>query len=281
LVLDLYPHARGGALNRFHFLFSLGALLSPVVVGQLVTAGIPWRAVVLASGVGIIAFAALFGAARMPSGRRVRALVMSPGETFTRAEQSLLPFAGLAIGICCYIAAEMGVSSWLVRSPAGIPVATATVVLSIFWGGSALGRLLSNWIAERLDYGVSTVGCIVLGSGALVAAVLVPLLPLAAALYGLAGLCYGPVYPMILAIGGTIYPQRLAALSGSLGAAAVVGSVVYPPLIGLMATPMGLRAGLVGAGLLGVPTALAIMTACAIARRSAAVPEDPALEAAS
>jgi MFS family permease len=70
-------------------------------------------------------------------------------------------------------------------------------------------------------------------------------------------------------------------LGVGLGAAAVVGSVVYPPLIGLMATPMGLRAGLVGAGLLGVPTALAIMTACAIARRSAAVPEDPALEAAS
>jgi fucose permease len=193
----------------------------------------------------------------------------------------LLPFAGLAIGICCYIAAEMGVSSWLVKSLAGIPVATATAVLSIFWGGSALGRLLSNWIAERLDYGVFTVGCIVLGSGALVAAVLMPLLPLTAALYGLAGLCYGPVYPMILAIGGHIYPRRLAVLSGSLGAAAVVGSIVYPPLIGLMATPMGLRAGLVGAGLLGVPTALAIITAYAVSRRSAAVPENPALEAAS
>ena len=50
LVLDLYPHARGGALNRFHVLFSLGALVSPVVVGQLVAAGLPWRAVVLASG---------------------------------------------------------------------------------------------------------------------------------------------------------------------------------------------------------------------------------------
>ena len=281
LVLDLYPHARGGALNRFHFSFSLGALVSPVVVGQLVAAGLPWRAVVLASGAGIVAFAGLFGAARLPSGRRVRVPVMSPGETFTRAEQSLLPFAGLAIGICCYIAAEMGVSSWLVKSLAGVPVATATAVLSIFWGGSALGRLLSNWIAERLHYGVFTVGCIVGGSVALVAAVLVPLLPLTAALYGLAGLCYGPVYPMILAIGGTIYPRRLAALSGSLGAAAVVGSVVYPPLVGLMATPLGLRAGLVGAGLLGVPTALAIIAAYAVSRRAAAVPEDPALEAAS
>jgi fucose permease len=107
------------------------------------------------------------------------------------------------------------------------------------------------------------------------------LLAFAAALYGLAGLFYGPVYPRSLAIGGTIYPRRVAALSGSLGAAAVVGSVVYPPLVGLLATPIGLLAGLVGASLLGMPTALAIMTAYAVSRRSAAVPKIPALEATS
>jgi fucose permease len=191
-------------------------------------------------------------------------------ETYARAERSLRPFVGLAVGIGCYVAAEMAVSAWLVKSLASVPVATATAVLSVFWGCLALGRLLSNRIAERLDYVLFTVICIVCASIALIAALLVPVFPLAVALFGLSGLFNGPIYPMIMALGGNLSPHRIAALSGSLATAAVVGSVVYPPLIGLMASHIGLRAGLLGAGLLGAPAALAIIVARAAARRSAA-----------
>src|SRR5205823_4473289 len=78
------------------------------------------------------------------------------------AEQSLLPFAGLALGIGLYVAAEVAVSNWLVKLLVAVPVATATEFLSVFWAGLALGRLLSNRLAERIDYYAFTVGCIVL-----------------------------------------------------------------------------------------------------------------------
>lgn len=181
----------------------------------------------------------------------------------------MLPFMGLAVSICCYVAAEMAVSGWLVKFLGGVPVTTATAVLSIFWGGLALGRVLSNWVAERMDYLVFTVGCIALASGTLIGALVVPVFPLSVVLFGFAGLFYGPVYPMIMAIGGNLYPHRIAALSGSIGAAAVIGSVFYPPLIGFMATHVGLRAGLLGAGVLGLPAALAIIGAQITARRVA------------
>jgi fucose permease len=90
--------------------------------------------------------------------------------------------------------------------------------------------------------------------------------PLAGALFGLTGVFFGPIYPMIMALGGNIYPRRLAALSGGLAAAAVAGSVVYPPLMGLMAARIGLRAGMAGAALLGLPMALALLGARAAAR---------------
>lgn len=275
LFLDLYQRARGGALNLLHSFFGVGALLGPFAVGRLLAAGVSWRIDVLALGIGALLLAAFLLSLEMPAGLRAES-----GGThldLTRVEQTLLPFAGLALAICCYVAAEMAVSGWLVKFLGGVSVSTATTVLSIFWGGLALGRVLSNWAAERMDYVVFTVGCIVLASGTLIAALLVPVFPLSVALFGLTGLFYGPVYPMIMAIGGNLYPHRIAALSGSIGAAAVVGSVFYPPLIGFMATHIGLRAGLLGAGVLGVPAALAIVGARAAARHAA--PADQVIDA--
>jgi fucose permease len=267
LFLDLYQEARGGALNRLHLFFGVGALVAPALVGQLVTFGVNWRALLLATGAGALALAILCASNAMPSGRHTARMDLPAAKPLSRAERSLLPFAGLAVGIGCYVAAEMAISGWLVNALQPVPLATATAVLSVFWFGLSLGRLVSNWVADRFDYAVFTAGCLLLASAALVVAVLVPLLPLAALFYGLAGFFYGPVYPMIMALGGNFYPRRLAALSGSLGAAAVVGSIAYPPLVGLLAGQIGLRAGLVGAGLIGLPGALAIIAANTAVRR--------------
>src|SRR6185437_6887692 len=119
-----------------------------------------------------------------------------------------------------------GVSNWVVRFLSGVPVATATDVLSLFWGGLALGRLLSNLLVERLDYHRFTIGCVVLASLSLLAAVLSPAFPLTAACFALTGLFCGPIYPMIMALGGNVYPHRLAALSSGLAGAAVAGSMI-------------------------------------------------------
>jgi fucose permease len=270
LFLDLYRDARGGALNRLHVFFSLGALVSPFVVGQLITAGVPWRSIFLGTGVWALPLAGLLAMVGMPSGRHDRHL-RKPAQG-DAAEQSLLPFAGLALAIGLYVAAEVAVSNWLVKLLVAVPVATATEFLSVFWAGLAVGRLLSNRLAERIDYYAFTVGCIVLASLALLGAIFAPILPLAGALFGLTGMFFGPIYPMIMALGGNIYPRRLAALSGSLAAAAVAGSIVYPPLMGVMAAHIGLRAGMAGAALLGIPMALALLGARAAARRATTAP---------
>jgi MFS family permease len=135
-------------------------------------------------------------------------------------------------------------------------------------------------VAEWFDYTRFTVTCIALASACILAAVLTPVFPAAVALYGLAGLFNGPIFPMIMAIGGNIYPHRLAALSGSLAASAVVGSVAYPPLVGIMASHVGLRAGLLGAGILGIPAAAGVIGA-RIAADRLRLEQQPPAEAAS
>lgn len=270
LFLDLYRHARGGALNLLHMFFGIGALIAPAVVGVALTAHVPWRATLLATAAVCVPLIALFATAPVPSGRHERSTERRPArerEALAPAEASLLPFAGLALSIGLYVAAETGISSWVVRMLSGVPIATATAVLSLFWGGLAVGRLLSNWLAERFDYAAFTIGCIALSSLALVGAVLSPVFPLTAALFALTGLFCGPIYPMIMALGGNLYPHRLSALSGALSGAAVVGSVIYPPLMGLMAARIGLRGGMIGAALLGIPAILGIVVAYYAARR--------------
>ena len=267
LFLDLYRQARGSALSLLHVFFSAGALIAPLVIGVLLTGGVTWRALPLLTGAGCIPLVVLLNAGPIPSGRHVSAKTPDPDRPCERS--SLLPFAGLATSIGLYVAAEIGVSNWLVRFLSDVPIATATGVLSIFWGGLALGRLASNLIADRLDYYAFTIGCILLSSSALATALAVPWLPLAALFFGIAGLFSGPVFPMIIALGGNIYPHRLATLSGSLAAAAVGGSLIYPPLIGLMAASIGIRGGLMGAALLGIPQTMGIVLARTTARRAA------------
>lgn len=267
LVLDLFPHARGSALNRLHLCASVGGLLGPVIMGRLLTAGLSWRGVVGVTAAGALPLVGLLvRAPALPDGRHSGTAAR---RDVAAAERSLWPFAGLALAIGLLVAAQLGVSNWLVKLLVGTPVATATAILSLFYAGMALGRLLAARLAERVAYLPFAVASLALASLALAAAVLIPWLPVQAGLFTLAGLGYGPVYPLIMALGGTLYPRRLAALSGGLAGAATVGSVVYPPLMGLLAARMGLAAGMLGAALLGLPAALGLLAAGIGARRAA------------
>jgi len=270
LFLALYPRSRGGALNLLHLFFALGALTSPFLVGQLVSAGLSWQAVMIATGAVAVGLGLLLARTEMPSGQIRQApiggqsIVGPPGAESRPG--AAWPFAALAIAIGCYVASEVGVSNWLVRFLSVAPLATATAGLSLFWGGLTLGRLLSSLVADRLNPVAFAAASVGLASVALVAAVLVPALPVSIGLFAVCGFFFGPVYPMIMVVGGTLYPHRLAAVSGGLGSAAVAGSVLYPPVMGLLSDRVGLGAGMIGAGILAAALGLALVGASLAAR---------------
>lgn len=262
LFLDLYRDARGGALSLLHVFFSIGALVAPFVIGQLLSTGLSWRVLIAGTGVVALPVAAVLANTPMPLGRREPGAGPVDAATGQPGERSRVPFVALAAAIALYVGSELAVSNWLVKYLASVPIATATAVLSLFWAGLTLGRLLSSRLAERVEYYTFTMGCAGLAGLALLLAVLSgPALLPAAALLALTGVLFGPIYPMIIALGGNIYPNRLAAVGGGLSAAAVVGGTVYPPLMGLLASTIGLRAGMIGAALLGMPQILALLAA--------------------
>jgi len=259
LILDLFPDTRGRALNTLHLFFSIGALSSPLIVGRLVEAGIAWQSIVLATGAAAVPIGILLAVVTLPHGRHVATVVA--GRPTSGRLAFRWPLIVLEIAIACYVASEMGVASWLVRFLEEAPLATATTGLSLFWAGLALGRLISARISDRFDHLAFATLSATIAGGATIAAVLVPTIDASIVLFTVAGFASGPVFPLIVAVGGERHPGRSAAVGGFLTGAAVVGSVIYPPIMGFLSVNVGLAVAMVGAGLLSIACAGALLLA--------------------
>jgi fucose permease len=260
LILDMFASARGRALNLLHLFFSLGALGSPFVVGRLVESGVAWQAVVLGTALAAVPLAVLFAVIEMPSGRHSTegGRAASAGAGRLASDPLLLV---LALAIACYVASEVGVSNWLVRFLASAPLGIATSALTLFWAGLTLGRLISARLVDRFDHATfATVSAVVLAA-ALVGAVIVPSLPLSVALFAVAGFVSGPIYPLIVAIGGERFPSRSAAVGGFLAGTAVIGGVFYPPVMGFLSVTVGLPAAMIGTAMLALACGVVLFLA--------------------
>lgn len=265
LILDLFRRRPGGALNLLHLGFSVGAATSPFFVGQLVGRGVDWRLIVLASAAVAIVIGALLAGHAMPSGRHDR----SPAAMAERGPRiSILPIVALALAIGFYVSSEIGVSSWLVRFLEAAANDVATASLALFWAGLAVGRLLAARVADRFPPVPFATVCALAAAVLLFAAIAVPWLPGSIALFLLCGFAFGPVYPMIMTIGGALYPRRRAAVTGGLAGSAVVGGIIYPPLMGLISEEAGITLAMVGAGVLAFACAGALIAAAVAARRT-------------
>ena len=262
LLLAMSPDGHGRALNLLHLFFSIGAFVSPFVVGRLVSGGVEWQAIVLASALLAALVAVSLWLVPMPSGRRMPTAAGSPGgaaDPGSPVRRGTLVL--LSIAIACYVASEVGVSNWIVRFLERADLDTATLALSGFWAGLALGRLAAARVADRLTHTELAAGAAFVAGLAVAAAVASPNIELAILALAVAGFASGPVFPMIIAIGGDLYGERPAAIAGTLTAVAVVGGTIYPPLVGLMSASVGIPAGMLGAGLLSIVSGAAILAA--------------------
>ncbi len=264
LILDLATRRPSGALNLLHLFFSIGAACSPLVAGQLVAAGVDWRTILVTTAAVALVVAGMLATRQMPSGRHRRVpraagdSLLGPGP---RRRPSVLPIVLLGLAMVLYVSAELGVSSWVVRFLAAATNGAATAALAGFWGGEAVSRLAASRFADRLPPIAFATSCTLAAATALAGAIVVPWLPISAVLFAVCGLAFGPVYPMIMSIAGSLYPRRLAAVTGSLAAFAVVGSIVYPPVMGFISEAAGVGLAMAGAGLLALACAGALIAA--------------------
>jgi fucose permease len=254
LVLDLFPHARSRALNLLHVTYGVGALMAPLLLAALVAAGVPWQWLMTGSGIAM-AVAGVGLALTVPPDPVLHVPVPAAEaaggvETEVRTRRLPLFLLVMAVSITCYVAAEAGVSDWLVRYLAALPLAQASLALTLFWGGIAVGRLVFARIGNRLEPQRSAAALAVVGGALLTVALVVPISPVSPLLFGSVGLAFGPIFPLIVAAAGARMPGESATVTGTLVFAAVVGAVVYPPAIGFLSGVVGLHAAMMGTAVL-------------------------------
>lgn len=269
LYLDLFPRSRGRALNLLHLTWSVAAFTAPLTVALLIGVGLPWPWVMLGSGVvwmgvcvALVATVPSDARHHVHGGGEDRPTAEVPGREPDGRRRGLpLPLLVMAVAIGCYVAAEAAVSDWLVRVLEDLPHAVASLALSLFWAGLAVGRAVFAKIGNRVEPLGAASTMVAVAAVLLVAALTVPVPALSLVLFGAVGVAFGPVFPLIVAAAGSRMPGRTATVSTVLTFSAVLGAASFPPGVGFLSEAIGLQTAMLGTALLALAAAVALLVA--------------------
>ncbi|HEY89257.1 MAG TPA: MFS transporter [Thermoflexia bacterium] len=222
-------------MNGLHFIFGIGALLAPVLIGQALIrySDIDWAYRLFAL---VMLPVALF-LWRLPSPP-----VPAPREEGP-ANVSNYPLVVLiASFLLLYVGVEVGFSGWIYTYATTFQVGDVTAAAylnSAFWAALTVGRLLSIPIATRLSPRTILLGDLLGGVVSLTAILLWPYSTLAlwAGTLGL-GLAIASIFPATLSFAG-----RRMTITGAVTAwffvGASTGGMLVPWLIGQLFTALG------------------------------------------
>ncbi len=244
-------------MNGLHFFFGLGALLSPIVVAQVVLASgdITWAYWLLA--LIMLPVAAWILPQRSP--QPVRATAVTPDKP-----ANYLLIGLITLFFFLYVGAETSFGGWIYTYAINTNLAnitTAAYLTSIFWGSLTAGRLVSVPLANRLrPRHLLAAG--VVGSLLSMGLLLAWQTSIAALWLGTIALGFSmaPIFPTTLALAERNMPVT-GKTTGWFFAGASLGGMTWPWLVGqlfdLTGPPLAMTA--IGVGVGGVALVFAVM----------------------
>ena len=233
-------HYSSRHMSWLHCMWGVGASVGPYIMGWVLSGGAHWSGGYRIVGVlQVILTAVLFLSLGLWKDRRAEAETAQP---VPLKEIISIPGAKeILVTFFCYCGLEqtacLWASSYLTLSR-GVERSTAAFFASMFFLGMTIGRGVNGFLTVKFDdktlirMGAAVIG---LGVGAM-------LLPGRLALVGLllVGLGCAPVYPCIIhSTPANFGPQRSQALIGVQMASAYVGTLLMPPIFGLIANHIG------------------------------------------
>lgn len=277
LIQDAHPDDSGRYLNVVNAFFSVGVLVSVVVVGDLLTRGVSWR--VLVAGVGVLAVgtAALFAiASRRDRPNRPAAAADTPGAGFLGSAARIVReplFWIYSVAMFCGGGAEGAFTFWSASyiqihfdavARAGA-IGTAAFAAGMVVGRIGFGRMVRQGGLQTLIIASALAGVVlsiiayrVDGMGALYAVLFA------------AGVSIACFWPSIQSHAATRVPHDSTTLFVLLSCAGIPGFGLTSWAMGLIAERAGLRASL-----LVIPALLTVLAVAMVAgSRIGSRPED-------
>ena len=234
-------------MSWLHCSWGIGSMLSPFVVGGILSQGGSWRkgyitlALVQAAITILLIISLPWWKKSTEDGKKEEIHVLSIGEVFRKP--------GMALVLCAFFSycagettAGLWASSYLIETR-GFNADIAATCSSAIFMGITVGRFLTSFVANNLgDMKLAKTGGIIAFAGSLL--VLIPssspILPLAGIF--IAGLGCGPLVPSFVHATPGIYgKENSSSIVGVEMAAAHAGSTIMPPLFGVLAERISIR----------------------------------------
>jgi FHS family glucose/mannose:H+ symporter-like MFS transporter len=246
------PRRRAAAMNLLHGAFPLGTLVAPGLLALAWRLGTDWRP----TFIGIALFTAL---ALLPLLRRSLwpdvpsddAPTGAPGNTSSPLAVIRLlrdpRLAQLAALQGLYVGVELGVAGWIAtllidefQSGPG----TAALATSLYWAGFLVGRPIHAWLTHRYEPSRVVLCSVVIGLLFGAAGVVAPDPLVTTSVYVAVAVAISGVFPTVMALGLQDRPRDAGAVTALITAAASVGGLIWPWLVGAVADAAGLRAAM-------------------------------------
>lgn len=239
-------HYSSRHMSWLHCCWGIGTIVSPYIMGWCLGGGLGWS-----GGYGIVALVqaaiAVCVFASLPFWKKNGSSVGSSDEK-PLSFLKILSFPGVPfvlIAFFGYCAAEqtamLWISSYLVEYH-GLSVQNAAFCASLFFIGITAGRFLCGFVTEKIgDKNMIRIGIAVMLAGIVSVAFSFIATPLALVGFVVFGLGCAPVYPSIIhATPENFGRENSQAIIGVQMASAYSGSVLAPPLFGLVARHVSL-----------------------------------------
>lgn len=194
-------------MNTVEGFFGVGAIIGPLIVARLLTAGVSWKWLYVIAGTICAVLIVTASVVRYPQGKTSTG---EPIDLYRTLRMMKNPYAlAFSAGAFLYVAVECAVYVWmptLIAGYRGSWMFAATYAISIFFILRAAGRFLGAWVLSRYSWSavlaamsfailVCFVGSVLGGVGAAIF-----LLPLS-------GLFMSMIYPTINSKGISCFPK--------------------------------------------------------------------------
>ncbi len=232
LAGDVNEARRASTLNLLNVFFGVGGLLTPLIMGRLLSGNAVALCYIVAGLTGVTLLVHAATSIPAPSGERGFKFSEIGVVLGTPALYLLASFLFL------YVAAEVGVWNWLAKHlvAQGVPESQALTILSL---GFALGLLIGRAVVSRILIRIAAPN-VTLAAAVLMAATTYLALQSSdatvawVAVFG-AGLAMAPVFPTTLAMTADAFPRAAATAMGLVITSGWIGLAVSSKIIGAIA----------------------------------------------
>jgi len=262
VIADLDPGRVNRNMNLLQVAYCAGAVLVLLVSAWMRTSGCDWRLPYfwLAISAGICLLLGLF--MRVPPALPAERISLP----IARALISDTAILRLALGIALYVGSEMSLAQWIspmLERHFSYTGATAMLGAGLFWLSMGVARVIIGLLCQRYS-GTQVLNWLLVGG---LLSYVVLLLPVGLwrlwVGVALAGATFSGVWPLIVGIGSTRYPQYSGTTIAVLVASGTVGGMLFPPITGFAIARVSPTGGIMlMAGLYALLALVVWNTAC-------------------